>query len=66
MTPSRRGAAALAVLVLFVGVIIGTLRARPHAQAAPAARTADFFPVAAWYGGGKARAPMQAVIFPTR
>ena len=26
--------------------------------AAPASHTADFFPMAVWYGGGKARAPM--------
>jgi beta-galactosidase len=42
---------------LFLGIWLGL----PGLSAAPAERPAespDFFPVAVWYGGGKARAPM--------
>jgi beta-galactosidase len=42
---------------LLVVAFAWALRASPQAQAAPT-RTTDFFPMAVWYGGGKARAPM--------
>jgi beta-galactosidase len=44
-------------VILFVLALVWTVRAAPHAQQA-ATKTADFFPMAVWYGGGKARAPM--------
>ena len=43
--------------MLLVAVLLWTLRAAPHAQT-PSSKTADFFPMAVGYGGGKARAPM--------
>ena len=43
--------------ILLVVALVWTLRAAPHAQQ-PSTKTADFFPMAVWYGGGKARAPL--------
>ena len=39
------------------GSLAGTAE-RLDAQGTPAAKTMRFFPMAVWYGGGKARAPM--------
>ena len=41
----------------YLAICVALLSALSLAQATPAA-PADFFPVAVWYGGGKARAPM--------
>jgi len=52
----------LRLVVPFISFLcLGTWFSSPRPSAAPAARPAespDFFPVAVWYGGGKARAPM--------
>jgi beta-galactosidase len=48
---------ALIPCLLLASAMMWTVRAAPHAQQA-SARAADFFPMAVWYGGGKARAPM--------
>ncbi|HJR59292.1 MAG TPA: beta-galactosidase [Vicinamibacterales bacterium] len=58
MSGSSRGALMLAAVLLAGAAASWTLRATPHAQSAQPQKTADFFPMAAWYGGGKARAPM--------
>jgi beta-galactosidase len=47
----RRNAAAVAAAALF-------LLPAPPAPSAQSVETTKFFPVAVWYGGGKARAPM--------
>jgi beta-galactosidase len=49
---STRSRGPRAVLLLAVTVLCASM------IAAPAAETTRFFPVAVWYGGGKARAPM--------
>jgi beta-galactosidase len=54
MGGTRRDAPALILVVLAALSIGWTLHAQPP-QPSP---TPEFFPVAAWYGGGKARAPM--------
>ena len=44
-----------------VAACVATLSALilvPNAQSGQPTKTAEFFPMAAWYGGGKARAPM--------
>ena len=58
MRQTRRAAKALAVIALAGAATLWGLRAAADAPPPQAARTADFFPMAAWYGGGKARAPM--------
>ncbi|HUI41263.1 MAG TPA: beta-galactosidase [Terriglobia bacterium] len=55
----RRGALLAAVLAAGLPVTVALLRSSFAAQ--PAASPAGaFFPVAVWYGGGKARAPMMS------
>ena len=58
MSRITRGALVLAVGLLAAAGTFQALRAERGPQPTPAAKTAEFFPVAAWYGGGKARAPM--------
>jgi beta-galactosidase len=53
---SRRIAAFLATGIALAGVLF--LRTHVATPAAQSPETIRFFPVAAWYGGGKARAPM--------
>jgi beta-galactosidase len=43
--------------ILLALALVWTPGAAPRAQQ-PETKTADFFPMAVWYGGGKARAPM--------
>jgi beta-galactosidase len=53
---SRHSAGLVAIAVVFTGAaVLWTHLLAAHAQKA---ETARFFPVAVWYGGGKARAPM--------
>jgi beta-galactosidase len=43
--------------LLLASALMWTVRAAPQTQQG-SVKAADFFPVAVWYGGGKARAPM--------
>jgi beta-galactosidase len=54
----RRFVPALAVVILLTGLFV--LRTRP----APQPTTPAFFPVAVWYSGGRARAPMLEAVTP--
>lgn len=47
----------LGFALLTVGLLLPEMAEQ---QAAPEKKSADFFPMAVWYGGGKARAPMLA------
>ena len=55
MTPLSRRATGLLLLVAVASAALAVLRAADGPQAAS---TQTYFPMAVWYGGGKARAPM--------
>ena len=56
MTIVNRAAVLICTVAVACAAALWMLRATSHAQTQ--ARTAEFFPMAVWYGGGKARAPM--------
>ena len=56
MTIVNRAAVLICTVAVACAADLWMLRATSHAQTH--ATTAEFFPMAVWYGGGKARAPM--------
>jgi beta-galactosidase len=62
-TSQRSISLIIAAIVLAIGTCAVTeAPARPHVQATTTTHQPDFFPVAVWYSGGRARAPMLETI----